>query len=458
MDLKPTLVLTKGKWYVCVTIPPEYRASMKGQKQLKLSTGTSDKALAERLLMSKANQLAEKITASANTNHPVIKAAERIVDLTSELHYGYGAEQLLDPTTFEDAVLDMRGRAAYVERLDHMISDAEDGMIIGRQQELVADAMEEFEVALVAYKQQVSQNSISATESKLLSVVLKDWMSVATFKREKTKNTYKSHVIRYIQFRGDVEVQELTKADARAYVKHLAQQQKAHSTIETAVASLRGLLNFAEEAEFVEENVFSGLRLKGIGKPAKQRATFSKKQLAELFCLPMKTRDMLCLKLLATTGMRLDEAALSCFEDCKIDEDTGIRYFDLTSEQKILKNEGSSRRIIPVPDIIFLPKGKKGRLFDYSLDRDGKAENAASKALLRQIRKVRRDENENLVVHSLRHTYKDMLRDAGVPRDIQDFLLGHAPATVGDSYGQGFSLTAKKQAIDLLDWDFLKTV
>jgi len=47
-----------------------------------------------------------------------------------------------------------------------------------------------------------------------------------------------------------------------------------------------------------------------------------------------------------------------------------------------------------------------------------------------------------------------MLRDAGVPKDLQNFLLGQAASTVGESYGQGYSLTAKKAAIDQLDLSF----
>lgn len=54
-------------------------------------------------------------------------------------------------------------------------------------------------------------------------------------------------------------------------------------------------------------------------------------------------------------------------------------------------------------------------------------------------------------MHSLHHIYKDMLRDAGIAKDMQDFLLGHAASTVGESYGQPYSLKSKKEAIDRLN-------
>lgn len=48
-----------------------------------------------------------------------------------------------------------------------------------------------------------------------------------------------------------------------------------------------------------------------------------------------------------------------------------------------------------------------------------------------------------VVFHSFRHTFKDMCRDALIPRDIHQALTGHAKETVGDTYGKGFSLEVK---------------
>ena len=454
-DIKPTLVLTKGKWYVCVTIPTDYRAAFKGQKQLKISTGTSDRSLAEKLLISKSSKLIAKIRAASEVSHPLVEAAQKVIDNTREIRHGYAAEQILDPDTFYETMMDIRGRAAYAERIDHLISDPEDGMLISNQQYAVEKAMIEFEDQLAIFKPNNSLAPSVADGNWLMSAVLDSWMAEVSFNRQKTKNTYKSHVERFIRYNGDMGIHQISKSNARDYVNYLSEEGKAHSTIETAVASLRGLLNFAEEEGLIDENVFRGLRLKGKGKPPQRRATFSIKQLRKLFSLNMTARDKLCLQILAATGMRLDEVALLRFEDIKTDDDTGIRYFDLTDEAKVLKNDQASRRRIPIPNELKIPEGGVGRLFNYPLDRDGKAENAASKSLLRRIKMVRDNPNENLVVHSLRHTYKDLLRDAGIPKDMQDFILGHAASSVGDSYGQGYSLLSKKNAVDKLDLSFI---
>lgn len=54
----------------------------------------------------------------------------------------------------------------------------------------------------------------------------------------------------------------------------------------------------------------------------------------------------------------------------------------------------------------------------------------------------------SVVFHSLRHTFKDMCRDALIPRDLHHALTGHLKdddnrKNVGDDYGKGFSLETK---------------
>jgi len=455
MEINPTLVQTKGKWYVCVTVPVELRQSFKGQKQIKRSTGTSDKKIAEKRLLEKANEILKEFESVVVSDHPYVKAGQAIIDLTPEIQHGFSAEQLLQKSTSFEAMQDILARAAYAQRIDWMgKGDPETAIGIANVQHRMESALVDFEEQAKAFLSENKVEGFRLTNKPIISEVLEQWLDHSNVSRTKTINTYASHIRRFIKFGGDEPIDAITKLDANRYIQHLVNSGLAHSTIETAVAAMRGLLHFAEENGYVEVNSFSGLRLKGKGKPPRRRATFSQSQLSKLFQLPMKDRDKLCLKILSSTGMRLDEVALLTFEDLKVDEDTGIRFFDLTDDFKLLKNDAASRRQVPVPDQLVLPSGQ-GRLFDYPKDIDGKSQNAASKALMRHIAKVRTSEDQNLVVHSLRHTYKDMLRDAGIAKDMQDFLLGHAANSVGESYGQGYSLQSKKEAIDRLNLSFL---
>ena len=63
MKPHPSLIFLKGKgkWYVNITVPLEDRPALNGKKQLRVSTGTSDKKIAERLLHDKAQQLYDQL-------------------------------------------------------------------------------------------------------------------------------------------------------------------------------------------------------------------------------------------------------------------------------------------------------------------------------------------------------------------------------------------------------------
>ena len=67
----------------------------------------------------------------------------------------------------------------------------------------------------------------------------------------------------------------------------------------------------------------------------------------------------------------------------------------------IVKITGSER-LLPLPNWVNKPERGSGRLFDYSLNGDGKAQRYASNILNRHIEKIR--ENNKQVVHSFKGT------------------------------------------------------
>ena len=124
--------------------------------------------------------------------------------------------------------------------------------------------------------------------------------------------------------------------------------------------------------------------------------------------------------------------------------------------------------------------GGTGRIFDYKLDADGKAQNAASKQLMPYVRNV--TQHPRKVVHSLRGTFKQMLENAGVTGEmvdqletgeitlsdiersmkdnlvekrVNDKITGHSARDVSGKYGFGPLLIPRAIAVERIDLGFL---
>ena len=78
----------------------------------------------------------------------------------------------------------------------------------------------------------------------------------------------------------------------------------------------------------------------------------------------------------------------------------------------------------------------KGITFPINVTRD---------SLHNLVRKVTDD--PTLSLHSLRHTFKDLSRDAGVSKENQDFVTGHGQGDIAGKYGNGPSITTRYEAI-----------
>ena len=74
------------------------------------------------------------------------------------------------------------------------------------------------------------------------------------------------------------------------------------------------------------------------------------------------------------------------------------------------------------------------RLFSYSKDRDGTAENKAYRAVMPHQIKISTD--PSFVIHSLRHTFTTLCRNAGVDWELQEFAMGRGGNGEGSNYGK----------------------
>jgi integrase len=110
-----------------------------------------------------------------------------------------------------------------------------------------------------------------------------------------------------------------------------------------------------------------------------------------------------------------------------VKEKDGIRYIDLTTSNT--KTKGS-KRLVPLHDKV------KGVEFPIKFTQ------ANLNALVRRV-----TDDPTVSLHSLRHTFKDLSRDSGVSKEIQDFITGHAQGDVASAYGQGPSIKTRYECI-----------
>jgi hypothetical protein len=113
-------------------------------------------------------------------------------------------------------------------------------------------------------------------------------------------------------------------------------------------------------------------------------------------------------------------------------------------------------RFVPVPEIIkpMLNQRGQGRVFAYRVDRDGKAQAAASDAVMPLIRMITTDDRK--VAHSLRSNFKDELRELEVSKELNDFITGHAQGDVGGKYGEGPSMAKRLEVLNKISHPWLE--
>jgi integrase len=432
----------KKKWYVYVSVPTDLRE--KFGAQVRRSTGTSDKKAAER----KLHEIAASIYADFDNARPnqFLGLLDKLQDLMKgpPEHYDLIKLMLTHPEYGPD------NRANYIEELKIDLrrgvgmqlvpSPTEPNVYVDRDGQQKRDLIDQLDALLV--------KEGSKEDQPTFAKIAQTYIEQTNFTREQIKKQSILATDEFAAFIGpDKPITEIAAKHLYAYAEHLS------TTIGLAKTTIRGRIDrvslvFHEAVRkgLVLANPCLRLRLTGLGKESEPYKPFTKQELASLFSLDLPPQERLVLQCLAMSGMRLDEVALLVWDE--LTEEDGIRLFDLTKRPTLRKNKGSARKI-PLHPSLALPKrgSPTQRLFDYPLNADGKT-TTASERLMSYVRQVTDDPLK--VVHSLRHTFKDAMRDAGVSKETSDFLSGHASGDVAGKYGRGPSIKTRYEAISKL--------
>ena len=135
--------------------------------------------------------------------------------------------------------------------------------------------------------------------------------------REKTKTDYINKINVFIEWAGNVTLDEFNNSLATKYMTILASKDStivsggaANETIKAYFNPVRQVLKYAFKNDYSDRLLWSALEFDGVSRPSEKYRDFTETELKVLFTLEMPQQDRLALSLLACTGARLDEIAL----------------------------------------------------------------------------------------------------------------------------------------------------
>lgn len=277
---------------------------------------------------------------------------------------------------------------------------------------------------------------------------------------------YSRAVNRFIKHMGDCNLQTIQPTDIHEFAGMLINpaepsvQPLATSSARLLLARLSSVLAFAVDSGLLQSNPVITSRIHkrlGSAKPKRSPGNdkgYSWKELIALFSHPSFQQQrkadgrpgnaVFWIPLIAAyTGARREEIAQLYVADFLKSESNQwfIRIID-DRPDKSLKTD-SSRRDVPIhADLIQLG------ILELVQGRDGDTR------VFPQLRKVCdgfagivskawRDLTEQCGVyrpgrsplHAFRHTWKTLAREHGIPKEVSDWITGHASGNVGDDYG-----------------------
>jgi integrase len=277
---------------------------------------------------------------------------------------------------------------------------------------------------------------------------------------------YSRAVNRFITYMGDKPVAAIQPSDIHAFAADLIQpssnQSKPLATSSTRLllARLSSVMAFAVDSGLIETNPVTASRIHkrlGSGKPKRRLddnrgyrwnelvILFSSDEFQQLRLAKGRPGDALFwIPLLAAyTGGRREELAQLYVEDIHQYE-AGPWFLRIIDDRpdKSVKTD-SSRREIPIhPDLIALGlldlvQGRTPgtRVFPQLVKVSDGFAGIVSKSWRPIVERCGVYQPGRSPLHAFRHTFKTLAREHGIPKEVSDWITGHATGHIGDGYG-----------------------
>jgi len=476
-----TLAFRKGKWYVQVTKPKELQYG--SDKQARRSTGTSDKHEARYMQHDLTQQIYEDFDKKLQRLDPVFELLRPALEAEGASTKQWYSEGFVELVVKGERTLasKMSGGAkisadgvpvtllekwkatnhvdllGMITGLGHTISTAVISMLSQEDRTKVLSLSKsgpsELPTNQIIKAANILPPKIAAnfieyhksgdplirlsadakvSDKATLSTVLNDYLGTRSDKSRAADVRQLNKWLKHPHF-SQLSLSEVEHYDAYDFLEEF-DEELTKASIRVLRAAMSNVFNWAKTKRHlsVKVNPFRDLDLRSIGKDGTEKRPFSTSELNTLFALKLPPADRTALEVLLTTGMRGGELMqVQC-----ISEEDGIKFLDL---RKVQTKTKGSKRMVPLHSQLTLNTS-----FPLITNQD-----RLNRIIRGQFDDVR------VTLHSLRHSFKDLARDAGVSEEMHKFITGHSAGDVSGSYGVGPSLKARHEAIMSMSFPWL---
>ena len=246
-----------------------------------------------------------------------------------------------------------------------------------------------------------------------------------------------------IEFVGSKSLTDYSRSDANALRDALIDRGLVASSIKRNFEVIRSVFNVAaKEAGLDVVNPFSRVIFSS-APPGRKREPIPINDIYKIQQLCHEKDDDIrwLIALISDTGMRLAEATGLAKEDVFLDAE--IPYVRLCERPWRPLKTGSSKRDVPLVGAALwaatraFESSPSEYLFPRYCSEHGCKADYASNTLNKWLKTQFQDQ---YVVHSLRHSLRDRLREIECPSDVVDQIGGWRTLGIGTQYGNGYSL------------------
>ncbi|MBR1170501.1 tyrosine-type recombinase/integrase [Bradyrhizobium liaoningense] len=265
--------------------------------------------------------------------------------------------------------------------------------------------------------------------------------------RRKWRNGKVRAIARLTDIIGDKAIDRITRDDALHFMDHWAERvvdgQVVAETANRNLTHITGMLSaVARRHRLRLEPVFAGLRLEGEG--SRPRPPFSAWWIVNRLLAPgaldaMNEEERAAFLVLINTGARPSE--IINLRAPHIHLESNIPHIQVRPDERVLKTEFSWRDI-PLVGISL----EAMRQFPDGFPRYRDNGDAFSAAVNKYLEDHGLRETERHTAYSLRHGFKDRLRETEATDELKDELMGHDSKK--PKYGDGHGLHLKLKIIE----------